>query len=152
MKTLIDRFWTKVKKTDGCWLWTASKNSNGYGYIRINNPRRKALAHRIAWELTNGLVPSGKMVCHRCDVRHCVRPGHLFLATQKENCLDAARKGKYNHERNKGETNGAAKLTIAQVLAIRSLPGSQTAIAKHFGIKQAQVCRIKLRESWSHVT
>lgn len=89
---LEDRFWSKVNKTDTCWLWTATKTHGGYGLVKANG--RQGVVHRMAWELTNGPIPSGLLVCHRCDVRNCVRPDHLFLGTAKENTQDMLAKGR----------------------------------------------------------
>ena len=89
---LIFRFWTKVKKTKDCWLWTASIVGNGYGGFSLDGQMRRA--HRVAWELTFGPVPDGYQVLHKCDVRPCVRPDHLFLGTHTDNLRDAAAKGR----------------------------------------------------------
>jgi hypothetical protein len=43
------RFWAKVAKGDGCWLWTASLGSSGYGQFMLNG--RPRLAHRLSYEL-----------------------------------------------------------------------------------------------------
>lgn len=86
------RFWSKVQKTDDCWLWRATRFPKGYGQIKIKGRRR--LAHRVAWELTNGPIPDGLQVCHHCDNPPCVRPDHLFLGTQSDNIQDAVSKGR----------------------------------------------------------
>ncbi len=61
------RFWTKVEQgaPDECWVWTAGRNPRGYG--RVNVRRNAMLAHRFAYELTHGEVPSHLSVRHTCD-------------------------------------------------------------------------------------
>ena len=79
------RFWSKVEKTDTCWLWTASKNHNGYGIFDINGKTQRA--HRLSYELYKGKIPDGLQIDHLCRVRHCVNPDHLEAVTRKENIL-----------------------------------------------------------------
>lgn len=76
--TLTERFWANVRKSDGCWEWTAG-NVGGYGLFWVGNPPVMARAHRVSWELANGPIPRGLDVLHRCDNPPCVRPSHLFL-------------------------------------------------------------------------
>jgi hypothetical protein len=74
----------------GCLLWTASKNHTGYGHLFWKGVPQ--LAHRAAWLARHGPIPAGLYVCHRCDVRPCINPDHLFLGTQKDNMIDKALK------------------------------------------------------------
>jgi HNH endonuclease len=74
-----ERFWTKVEKTETCWLWLASTDRDGYGRFG------RTLAHRMAYELTVGPIPRELQIDHVCRVKRCVRPSHLEPVTSQEN-------------------------------------------------------------------
>lgn len=80
------RFWTKVQKTDTCWIWTAYQ-CEGYGRFGIGTAgnRTMACAHRVAWELVHGPVPDGLELDHLCRNPSCVNPDHLEPVTHQEN-------------------------------------------------------------------
>lgn len=81
--TTSERFWSKVEKTDTCWLWTAAKNTDGYG--RFKGIDRLVQAHRFAYEQLIGPIPEGLHLDHLCRVRACVNPAHLEPVTLTEN-------------------------------------------------------------------
>ena len=83
MRTVEERFWAKVDKTDGCWLWTASIHTTGYGQFRIQG--RTVVAHREAYRMLVGPIPEGLDLDHKCRNRACVNPAHLRPATHKQN-------------------------------------------------------------------
>lgn len=96
-RSFEERFWSRVRRADGdaCWEWTAARFPKGYGKVALTSGRRKTDgAHRIAWILTNGPIPDGLWVLHKCDYRPCCRPDHLFLGTAKDNTLDMIAKGR----------------------------------------------------------
>ena len=82
---LEQRFWSKVDKdaTDGCWPWTASTSTDGYGQISVDG--RLATVHRLSWEWVNGAIPDDMFLDHRCHNRRCVNPEHLRLTTNSQN-------------------------------------------------------------------
>lgn len=97
--TLVERFWPKVDQTggpDACWPWTRSLFRRGLPYGQFQWRGRPHVAHRIAWMLTNGEIPEGMKVCHRCDNPPCCNPSHLFLGDQSANERDKVAKGRWN--------------------------------------------------------
>lgn len=85
-----------------CWTWIGSKYRFGYGHFRrkINDKWVMYKAHRYAYEFYNGVIPTGALVCHRCDNPGCVNPKHLFTGTHLDNTLDMVSKGRKGLIRN----------------------------------------------------
>ena len=88
-----ERFLSKIEKTAGCWLWRGGCSGNGYGSFWAG---KNVPAHRFAYEMFRGPIPSRMWVCHTCDTPLCVNPEHFFLGTSSDNLLDASRKGRLN--------------------------------------------------------
>lgn len=88
----VERFWAKVRKTDDCWLWTASADGKGYGKMLVDGKLQQA--HRLSWLIHTGESPGDWHVCHKCDNPPCVRPDHLFLGTAVDNMRDMHAKGR----------------------------------------------------------
>lgn len=140
-KSLEERFWAKVEKTDECWLWRGSTIWDGYGQIMVRLPDGKptmARVHRVAWELLVGPIPDGLWVLHHCDTSICVRPGdrHLFLGTHDDNMRDQWAK-KRNYFQTAG--NPSTKFTDDQIDEIRRMRADGAKlreIAAKFGISE----------------
>jgi hypothetical protein len=100
------RFWSHVQKVDGdgCWEWQSTffRKPGGYAYASFKMKGKQRVASRVAWELTHGPIeghvpghPELEVcVCHHCDNPKCVRPDHLFLGSDADNCADKVAKGR----------------------------------------------------------
>lgn len=134
----------------GCWLWPGCEVAVGYRAMQFEGKQRPA--HRVSWIAHNGPIPDGLYVCHKCDVRACVNPDHLFLGTHSDNMRDMFAKGR-----------GRQKLTPAQVSEIRAAydptpsrrgrinPNSKAQIAKRYGVSRFAVADIIKGKRWGHL-
>lgn len=150
-----DRFWSKVhpEALSGCWLWHGAITGSGYGAFQAES-RRLVGAHRHAYELCHGPIPTGMVVRHKCDVRACVNPDHLETGTHADNIRDRDERGR--HWAPQGEDNGRSKLTAAQVLEIRAKYAfgdrTQQDLADEYGVSNQLVSCIVRGKWWRHLT
>lgn len=138
----VDRFWSKVAKGHGCWLWTAAR-ANGYGRFWHPVLRRQMLAHRVSAALA-GQPIDGLIVMHTCDVPACVNPAHLRSGTHRDNSRDMSRKRRGN----------TVKLTEANVLDARRRAAAGEpikSIAKSIGVAFSTAQSAITGLSWAHL-
>lgn len=160
MKNLLERFESKFVRRgpDECWLWMAS-TQKGTGYGKLGRGPAGSgweYAHRIAWQLANGEIPTDLCVLHRCDNRICVNPNHLFLGTKAVNADDRNRKGRTKPGRpSRGETNGRAKLSREDVVKIRLMRTTGAAsfaeIGAAFGVSGEHARRVCAGQNWTDI-
>lgn len=139
----------------GCWLWTKGVNSKGYGIAHV---RGKAMrAHRLSWEEANRQkAPANLMVCHKCDVRSCVNPDHLFIGTGSDNMRDCVRKGRHGAHCWKNR-HPRHVLTPEQVMSIRAVaaPGkgraSYSALSRQYGVARTVIQRLMQGKTYTHL-
>lgn len=97
----ISTFWSRVDKTDSCWLWRGYKDKDGYGVfgLNIDGKVKNLKVHRISYFLKNNSLDEGLLVRHLCNNRNCVNPEHLIQGTYKENGRDTVISGNcYNQK------------------------------------------------------
>lgn len=142
------RFFSKADQSGDCWLWIGA-NNRGYGTFQLNGKYYRA--HRLSWEMVNGIIPDGMCVLHKCDTPACVNPAHLYLGSHADNSADMVQKGRSN----RGELNGIAKLTKDSVMKIRDLyvvgGTSHQKLAEQFGVSRRNVGDVINRRLWSHI-
>lgn len=148
IKTRFERFIMPEPNT-GCWLWMARINQRGYGIF--GQSKIKHRAHRFSYELYNGKITNGLLVCHTCDMPSCVNPTHLFLGTHLDNARDMISKGRDN--KSKGENHYKAKLLASHISEIKALRGEKSyrTIAKIYGISKSHVSQIIKGRLWRSV-
>lgn len=132
---LTDRFMAKVEVTDGCWLWKASVNNQGYGRFSVES--RAQYAHRVAFVLFRGPVPDGLVIDHLCRVRRCVNPAHLRAVTQRENILAEG-------------SLSDSRVRAMKTHCLRGHPfdAANTLVNKH-GHRACRMCRDAARRLWT---
>lgn len=84
LSSVAKRFWSKVNKTDTCWLWTSALSVAGYGVFMLHD-KNLMLAHRVAYTLCKGPIPIGKSLDHLCRNTACCNPDHVEPVSHKEN-------------------------------------------------------------------
>lgn len=147
----VERFWGKVDKSsgpDGCWVWTGSLTHDGYGRFTVDKVQR--LAHRYSYAVTYAEPAPDDLVCHRCDVRSCCNPVHLFIGTHAINSADMVTKGRQAA----GERNNKAKLTEEQVRDIRwayTTGLSQRQLAREYSVSKPVIAGIVNGTLWKCV-
>jgi hypothetical protein len=134
----------------GCWLWLRSLNQDGYGSMSVRS--RSDRTHRVAWRSFKGVIPRGMCVCHRCDVRSCVNPDHLFLGTKRDNDADMRAKGRHSPlPSTRGERNARAKLgegDVGEIRRRRRQGENWKILAREYGVSHKTIWKVNAGLSW----
>lgn len=137
--TFPEKFWSRVARSGECWTWTGRILDTGYGRLKHNC--RQVRAHRVSWELANGPIPDGLCVLHRCDVRACVNPEHLFLGTYQDNNRDMHSKGRGLYKK--------LSLDAAKEIRTEVLRGAGVrATARRWKVAPITIRRVLREEIW----
>ena len=142
----FERFMSYVNKTDNCWLWTGTLNTDGYGHFDLAG--KGYGTHRLLYIHCYGTIDDGLDVRHKCLPKNCCNPSHLELGTKAQNAQDRVRDGTDN----RGEKHGKAKLTAHQILQIRArATESRITLTQEFGVSQTTISNIIARRTWNHI-
>lgn len=149
MKTLLEKFLAKTRKTRGCWWWTGCLDGpEKRAYMRDGKRTRNAA--QIAYELFQGPIVDGLHVLHTCDNPACVNPNHLYLGTHQQNMADRERRRRGFLQL--GAAHPYSKLTTRQILEIRKRyrRGNGVQLANEYGITKGQVSLIVNHKRRTH--
>lgn len=154
METYADRLLAKtdVGSASDCWIWRGAKKAKGYGHMQFQSGWTGA--HRVSYMAFVGEILPGRHVCHACDTPSCVNPSHLWLGTARDNIRDMFAKGRGAPGIQRGEQNGGAKLSAADVVAIRAEPkryGSGLDLARRYGVTAVRISTIRAGKGWDGI-
>lgn len=145
IKKRFDELYIPVTES-GCWILIGSLNKQGYG--RMYAYAKTIRAHRFSYEHFIGKIEAGLCCLHRCDVRSCVNPEHLFLGTRTDNSKDMVAKDRQR----RGEGRPDSKLKDRDVHAILEDIRPHRFIAHQYNISSSLVHRIKAGKCWKHLS
>jgi len=148
----IKRFWSKISfptNENDCWILNTSVDKDGYSWFHLNHKMIKG--HIFNYVIHFGQVPENMCVCHSCDVRNCVNPKHLFIATHQDNISDRVKKGRTH--KHIGVLNGRSKLDENLVRQIRNdlITDTILNVANKYGMGTTTIINIKHGRTWKHV-
>ncbi len=153
-KSDFDRFFEKICfGFSDCWFWYGCIDTSGYGRTNLLHEN---FAHRASWILFNGFIPKDKKILHKCDIRNCVNPDHLFIGSQKDNVQDMISKGRSVSPKIKyGEKNPMHKLSTNIVKEIREYFSnnkiSYSQLAKKYNVSSMTIHRIITLKTWINI-
>lgn len=135
----------------GCREWPGSVNSKGYGTVGTPDGDTTS-PHRVVAEHHLGPAPIDRpFVLHSCDNTRCCEITHLRYGTQTENLAEMTARGRRVTPSRVGEFNASAKLTEADVLAIRADDRMHRVIAAEYGVVRSTISRVKAGRGWGHI-
>lgn len=128
----LSRFWSKIRKTATCWLWTGVEP-------KFYCEGSFVFAYRLAYELEYGPVPTGLKVIRKCAEPMCVNPTHLFAGRKTDEFMASIERGRFNRQTLLPED-------VLAILRLKELSGA--VLAKRFGVTRSAISDIRRGRKW----
>lgn len=149
-----DRFWRKVSKIHGCWIWGGAKGSSrGYGRFKIKG--KLYSPHVLVYDWLVGDRVEPEWVLHKCDNGACVNPEHLFKGDRKINMQDCVGKGRHAWQiypspivGDKSPNHKITEIEIKEIWEMKFAGMTESQIAKEFSVHQTTISKIFIGETW----
>ena len=139
-----------LEDSNGCWIFQGGRTQRGYGRWSVTDEstgRRVYAAHRSMWTIHFGTIPVGLQVLHKCDVKPCINPDHLYLGTAADNTRDALERGQIlaGHRYRRS-------LSDKQVREIRSSSLGESRLCRKYGAAKGTIWKIRKRLTYTDVS
>jgi hypothetical protein len=136
-----------------CWKAPVSGTQM---YSGIMHNLVKLAAHRLSLVRFVGLSQDWGMFClHKCGVKNCVRPSHLYWGTGKQNAEDAHADMQEIWLGRRGSGNPGAKLTDGQVIEIWKAccldKRNNKILAKKYNVTEGTISGIRHVRCWQNL-
>lgn len=142
----IERYSMPIPES-GCIVWTSTVGSNGYPFLEHRG--KIIYLHKYVYKMINGPIPKGLWILHKCDVKSCINPNHLYAGTPTQNAQDRERRGRGNPP--KGSEHVFSKLNDDIVRDVRNSSESNYALGIKYGVARATIRNARNRKTWKHV-
>lgn len=133
----------------GCWVWNGSVGTHGYG--KASAYGATVFAHQLAFFIYHNIeMVCGNVICHKCDVKLCCNPDHLFVGTHMDNIMDAMSKGITL----RNERVGTSKLTSKEVADIKRRLNNGAIgrrLAEEYGVCPSTISNIRHGAFWANI-
>jgi hypothetical protein len=132
----------------GCVLWVGACGSSGYPQLTVvmDSSKPKSIRiHKYVCEQAHG-PSNGLNALHKCDVKCCINPDHLYFGTQKQNIQDAYSRNRVPDK--SGENSRLNKLSWADVDKIRSSSETNSVLAEKYKVARSRISDIRTMKSW----
>jgi len=131
---------------DACNVWPYARCPKGYGTI-LYKEKKIYVSRAMCIEVHGDPPTPDHEAAHSCGNGRsgCFNPNHVQWKTSTENHADKLIHGTHN----RGERQGAARLTEEDIKAIRSSTSRPIDEAKKYSVTPTHISRIRRREKWA---